>query len=213
MERPCEIFANPRGCRYKGNVHPWSHWKTSPNKVPSKRAQKPPFEKLELVSITSTSTWPILAGPTHNFGAEYTLLTTPTSRGIHPRRQYPSKLLADIMATEFWKFLQLPKEIQLMIWHFALLFPGVHFLKPYSNYDGTWLSVAGRNAWPLLQGLGVSEVSILSACCVRARICMVSYSARGMLLFPTWSPSNASVCLGPISSFGAVHDGFNQHRI
>ncbi len=68
------------------------------------------------------------------------------------------------MAAHFRRFLQLPLELQEMVWEYAMLGPGVHFLKPYSNYNGTYLSPAGHNAQPGPQGPGVSEVSSLSAC-------------------------------------------------
>lgn len=88
-----------------------------------------------------------------------------------------------------------------MVWHSALLNPGVHFLKPNGHYNGTFWSPAGDERQPG-QGPGVSEVSSMSAACEHARLNRTSHEAHGKLI--TIFRLLLIVC--HISSFRFIHD-------
>lgn len=85
------------------------------------------------------------------------------------------------MATLFGAFGKLCEDLRDMVWRSALLTPGVHFLKPNGNYNGTFRFPAGENR-QFVNGPGVSEVSSMSAACEHARLSRTSSEGKGELI-------------------------------
>lgn len=89
------------------------------------------------------------------------------------------------MAKEMELFMELPKELRDNVWEMALIpGPGVHFIKPNTDYNGTFLEPAAENA-QYVHGPGVADISPFSAACVYARLSMVSREGKGTSLFLT----------------------------
>lgn len=91
------------------------------------------------------------------------------------------------MATEKKCFMDLPKKLRDEVWKKALIpGPGVHFIKPNSDYNGTFLEPAAANAAAsalYVHGPGIADISYLSAACEHARLSMVSREGKGRSLF------------------------------
>lgn len=89
------------------------------------------------------------------------------------------------MAKKMEHFTKFPKKLRDTVWYMAIVpGPGVHFIKPNTGYNGTFLEPAAR--YPLLvYGPGIAVVSPFSAACEHARLSMVSREAKGRSLFLT----------------------------
>lgn len=82
-------------------------------------------------------------------------------------------------------FMKLPRELRDNVWEKALIQgPGVHFIKPNTDYNGTFLQPAGQNAL-YVHGPGIADISFLSAACEHARLSMASWEGKGGSLILT----------------------------
>lgn len=86
------------------------------------------------------------------------------------------------MAKKMEHFTEFPKELRDNVWEMALIpAPGVHFIKPNTDYNGTFLEPAAENA-QYVHGPGIAVVSPFSAACEHARLSMVSREGKGRSL-------------------------------
>lgn len=86
------------------------------------------------------------------------------------------------MAKKMECFTEFPKELRDTVWEMALVpGPGVHFIKPNTDYNGTFLEPAAENA-QYVHGPGIAGISPFSAACEHARLSMVSREGKGRSL-------------------------------
>lgn len=98
------------------------------------------------------------------------------------------------MAKKMEHFSEFPKELRDNVWEMALIpAPGVHFIKPNTDYNGTFLEPASENA-QYVYGPGIAGISPFSAACELARLSMVSREAKGRFNWTGACPPFAVVC-------------------